>query len=227
VSALALGLRLAQDQLRVIHAGDPDEPALRDYLALGATRIEVLPVRDGSERARVLACCLESVDIILTGRRAEGPGSDGLLPYALAHELCLPMAGDILDAEVEHDRLVVRQLLPRGGRRRLALPIRSVLAVHPMAPKGLGYAYARRIAGKIETIVPAAGPGIEARPAGPAPLLGRAGRLSAPDTRSAHERMMAAVAPRLEGGAVVSNGSPLDKAQVILTYLRDNRLVDF
>jgi electron transfer flavoprotein beta subunit len=40
--ALALGQRLVGDALRIIHAGAIDEPALKDYLALGASTIEVV-----------------------------------------------------------------------------------------------------------------------------------------------------------------------------------------
>ena len=40
--ALAVARKLAGGPVRVIHVGHRDEPALRDYLALGAGAIEVL-----------------------------------------------------------------------------------------------------------------------------------------------------------------------------------------
>ena len=47
--ALALGQRIVGDALRIIHAGAIHEPALNDYLALGAGTIEVVTTPHGED----------------------------------------------------------------------------------------------------------------------------------------------------------------------------------
>ena len=52
-------------------------------------------------------------------------------------------------------------------------------------------------------------------------------RLKAHDGKSAHARMQSAVVSEAKGGVVAFEGTTVDKAQVILNYLREHRLVDF
>ena len=40
--AVELGLRLAGERLQLLHAGDPQEPALRGYLGMGLSEMTVL-----------------------------------------------------------------------------------------------------------------------------------------------------------------------------------------
>ena len=67
--ALAFARRLGGDDLLALHAGSAHEPALRDYLALGAGRIEVMAVPAGSDVAVPFAKRLAGIDLILTGGR--------------------------------------------------------------------------------------------------------------------------------------------------------------
>lgn len=74
-AALELGRQLAERhraQLDVVHAGDPANQALAEYLALGAREVEVLACRDGDDAAHALAARVEGYDLVLTGTRAEG-----------------------------------------------------------------------------------------------------------------------------------------------------------
>ncbi|MCE6983728.1 electron transfer flavoprotein subunit beta, partial [Pseudomonas frederiksbergensis] len=49
-----LGLQLAGDNLQVLHAGDPQEPALRAYLGMGLEHIDVLEQPQGADALGVL-----------------------------------------------------------------------------------------------------------------------------------------------------------------------------
>ncbi|WP_045836004.1 hypothetical protein [Hyphomicrobium sp. 99] len=231
--AMALGRRIAGDALRVIHAGAAEEPSLQDYLALGAGTIEVLPVEASGDTALVLAAYLKNVDIILTGSNTELGAGSGLLPYALARALSCPVVANVLDARVDKSAgeewdVEIRQFLPKGQRRRIACPLPLVMTVHPRAPVELKYAYARRMSGHITT---APEPAIADRVMPPdwtvetAPR--RPVRLKAQDRKSGHARMQSAVVSEAKGGVVAFEGTIVDKAQVMLNYLREHRLVDF
>ena len=73
--------------VEVFHAGDASNPALTDYLALGARRIEVIDCvsgPDGDDPVPALAKRLQGVSLVLTGTRAEG------WPRSLATRLWVP-----------------------------------------------------------------------------------------------------------------------------------------
>jgi electron transfer flavoprotein beta subunit len=215
----------------VIHAGSPGEPALGDYLALGATRIEVVPVPAGAGVLDQLAACLGNTDLILTGCGAEQGAGSGVLPYVLARSLGRPIAANVLEATVAGGELWVRQFLPKGRRRSLAVGLPVVLTVHPLAPVKLAYAHAGRVSGSIEA-VPSAAHTLAQPAAAPsawtiAPGTRQPVRLKAEERKPAHARLEAAISVQPKGGVVVIEGSHVDKAQVVLRYLREHRLVDF
>ncbi|MGE0022656.1 MAG: hypothetical protein AB7S70_03380 [Hyphomicrobium sp.] len=228
--AMGMGRRLAGDRLRVIYAGDVSEPALKDYLALGAGRVEVVRARAGGDVLAPLARVLHNVDIVLTGARAEDGAGSGLLPYALGQSLGRPVVGNVLEAHIEANEIILRQFLPKGRRRGIAAPLPAVLAVHPLAPVELRYAYARLSTGKIEER-PADGD-MAATPAHVSWCVETARRqpvrLKAEDkTKSAHARLLSAIATEARAGVVAIEGTCVDKAQVMLSFLREHRLVDF
>ncbi len=85
-TALTIALSLAQQHhatLDVLHAGDASNPALTEYLALGASRVEVLDAKPGDEIATALSQRLKGYDLVLTGTRAEGGSDSGMLPTSL------------------------------------------------------------------------------------------------------------------------------------------------
>lgn len=230
-AALALGQRLVGEALRIIHAGAIDEPALKDYLALGAGMIEVVAAPNGQDIVSVMSGLLEDVDLFLTGSRAESGAGSGLLPYALAKALGRPVVANVLDVEIEGVEALVRQFLPKGRRRGVAVSLPAILAVHPLTKVGLGYAYARRLSGRIVAVSPAIdgklGSGGRESPWTVEQTSRRPMRLKAEEKRSAHERMRAAVVSEAKGGVVAFEGTSVDKAQVVLNYLRNHRLIDF
>jgi electron transfer flavoprotein beta subunit len=226
--AMALGCKLGGDGARIVHAGEPNHAALKDYLAYGAGQIEVLKVSAGGDTLAAIAQHVKTADLILTGTRAEQGEGSGLLPYLLAHALNRPVIADVLDVQIEKGEARVRQFLPKGKRRLIAAPLPLVLAVHPLAPAELTYAHARRIAGRIDTITTPLAPGhSESDTWMIEPAARRSNQLKAPENRDGHARMVSYVESQAKGGAVAFEGSPVDKAQILLTYLREHRLVDF
>lgn len=233
-AALETGLALAQQHgalLDVLHAGDASNPALRDYLALGAARVEVLPCGEHDDATAALATRVQGYDLVLTGTCAEGAFDTGMLPYRLADALGYPLVGAAVDASVEAGHVTVRQFLPKGVRRRVQAPLPAVVAVHPLAPAQPRYAYARLRAGAVDatstvtmataTTDPEAGQWKLAAP------QRKPVRLAAPEKRSGHARMMSATTTESRGGSVVIEGSSVEKAQAILGYLREHQLIDY
>ena len=230
--AMALGRRIAGHSLRVLHAGAPEDPSLQDYLALGAGTIEVVAGSTEHNVISLLGHMLKTVDLILTGSRTEQGAGSGLLPYALAASLGRPVVANVLEAQVERNRVRVRQFLTKGKRRGIMATLPAVLVVHPFAPVELTYAHARRRSGRIVAtaaeISPMplaaddASPFWTFEPAARSPVL-----LKAQEKKTGHARMQSAIEMDQKGGVVAIEGSCVDKAQVVLTYLREHRLIDF
>ena len=66
-----------------------------------------------------------------------------------------PVVANVLDVEIEGAEARVRQFLPKGRRRGVAVSLPAILAVHPLTQVRLGYAYARRLSGRIVAVPPA------------------------------------------------------------------------
>ncbi|CDY75031.1 Electron transfer flavoprotein, beta subunit [Caballeronia glathei] len=227
-AALTMALAIAKDRgaaLDVLHAGDPSEPALQEYLALGAARVEVLDV-DGDAIA-ALAARLKGYDLVMTGTRAEGAYDSGMLPYRLADALGVALLGSAVDAAVQDAGVEVRQFMPKGLRRRVRASLPALVAVHPMANAAPRYAYARLREGTIAPVVTRAAADAESLQWTIRPAAAKPARLAAAEKRSGHARMLSATTTESRGGSVVIEGSSVEKAQVILAYLREHQLVDY
>lgn len=229
-SALEIARSLARAhgaQLEVLHAGDPANLALTDYLALGAPRVDVLACGDGDDAAALLAERLRGIPLVLTGTRAEGAYDTGMLPYRLADALGYALVDSALELTLEGDRLAVTQFLPKGFRRSVEAALPAVVAVHPQAAATPRYAYARACAGTVEPH------GVEsAREASAdawriAAVERKPIKLAAAEKRSGHARMLTATTTESRGGNVVIEGTSVEKAQAILGYLREHRLIDY
>ncbi|WP_434110836.1 electron transfer flavoprotein subunit beta/FixA family protein [Paraburkholderia caffeinilytica] len=233
-AALTIALSLAKKHgatLDVLHAGDPSNPALTEYLALGARTVEVLEVSATPElqgdAIAPLAARLRGYDLVLTGTRAEGAFDSGMLPYRVASALDMPLVGAAVDLTLRDGCAEVRQFMPKGLRRRVEVQLPALIAVHPMANAAPSYAYARLREGTIRPVA-AQSPGNlddlawTTRPATAKPV-----RLAAAEKRSGHARMLSATTTESRGGSVVIEGSSVEKAQVILAYLREHQLVDY
>jgi electron transfer flavoprotein beta subunit len=243
-AALAAGLALlppgdtlshnaaAMPQLDVWHAGDPSNPALREYLAVGAQRVNVLPIEEGDDATDALSEILKNYDLLLTGTRAEVGMGSGMLPYAVAARMRARVLHDATRVTFEGDEVRVKQFLPKGLRRNVAATLPAVVVVHPLAELTPRFAYARMQRGQIDTAPITAGTSApdatdstgqwQWTPARAKPI-----RLAAGEKRSGHARMVSATTTESRGGSVVNSGSPVEKAQMILAYLREHQLVDY
>ena len=238
-AALTLALSLAKTHgatLDVLHAGDGSNPALSEYLALGARAVEVLEMHgtcaSQADAATLLAARLRGYDLVLTGTRAEGAFDSGMLPYRVAHALQMPLVGAAVDLSLRDGCAQVRQFMPKGLRRRVEVQLPALIAVHPLANAAPTYAYARLREGalRVSAAQTATGPHATSpddlawtiRPATAKPV-----RLAAAEKRSGHARMLSATTTESRGGSVVIDGSSVEKAQVILAYLREHQLVDY
>jgi electron transfer flavoprotein beta subunit len=249
-AALEIGRMLGERhgaQCDVLHAGDPANPALEEYLALGAPRVEVLNCSDADDAAAALAKRLAGYDLVLTGTRAEGAFDSGMLPYQLAQKLGYPLVGAAVEMEIVsgvHDARAgaelqpaadtvtaicahVRQFLPKGVRRRVAVSLPAVIAVHPLAATTPRYAYARLRAGSVTDQPGHAPHNAEADHWVLAAATARPVRFAAPEKRSGHSRMLAATTTESRGGSVVIDGTSVEKAQAVLNYLREHQLIDY
>jgi electron transfer flavoprotein beta subunit len=230
-AALELGFSLAPaERLTVLCAGMVGKDSLRDYLGLGAASIEVLTAARDGDIIPALAARLRGYDIVLCGARAEGQSASGLLPYMLAESLQMPLIGDVLEAGLQGRTLTVRQFLPKGLRRRLQADAPAVLAVHPRAPQTRQFAYARACAGRIQYAASGNQPAAAKAPNWLVePMTRRPQPLKAKVAQSGHNRMLGAIGgdTGARGGQVVKQGSAEQKAQALLAYLREHRLVNF
>jgi len=229
-AALELARKLAkthQAALEVVHAGDPSNPALTEYLALGAERIDVLACGDRDDAAPALAKRLLGCDLVLTGTRAEGAYDTGMLPYRVAAALRFPLIGSAVDVSIDNGRVAVRQFLPKGLRRRIDAALPAVVAVHPLANAAPRYAYARSQAGSIVPNPTAMQADMEAAQWTVTRAERKPVKLAAAEKRSGHARMLSATTTESRGGSVVIDGSSVEKAQVILAYLREHQLIDY
>ena len=230
--ALALGLNLAS-KVKVLHVGTPSNPALQDYLALGATQIDVVP--NSGDVIEDLAAQLTDANLILTGTRAENGEDSGLLPYLLAAKLNLPIVADALEIKANREQLEVLQFLPKGRRRRVLVNLPAVVAVHPSAAIALHFVHARKNLGNINTLhasdTKAKSPQFASKQSDlkqwRAEPVRKPIKLVAQTAQTGHERLMAAISNKAKGGTVVNEGNNVEKAQVILRYLREHQLIEF
>jgi electron transfer flavoprotein beta subunit len=226
VAAMAQAFKLGGPQTRVVYAGSSDDACLQDYLALGAARIDVLSVESRHDPLPALCDFVKRADVVVTGLRTENGVGSGLLPYALAQALGRPIVAQIIGAQTSDATLRLRQFLPKGRRRMIEAKMPVVITVHPLAPSDLKYAHARRISGRIDAIEPvrdvaAQAPlwTVDAHPRRPVPL-------TAAKDENGHARMLALIETKARGGTVAFEGTSVDKAQILFSYLRNNRLID-
>src|SRR3954471_2658462 len=123
--ALELALRLLEagqaTRIHALHAGNPVEPALRDYLGMGLDRLEVLETAPapGTDLVPALTARLRELapTLILTGAVAEGGEDSGMVPYLIAQALNRTLVPDIVSIEFSDDEAALTQALRRGQRR--------------------------------------------------------------------------------------------------------------
>lgn len=249
--ALETARQLSSGALRALHVGDPQDAALPDYLAFGAHCVEVLPLAPGNDAVAGLAEHVRGAKLILCGTRAQSGEASGMLPYLLAATLKRPILADVLEIQLAGDTVKATQFLPKGRRRTVTVSLPAIVMMHPLATAVPRYAYARRVAGRIETLASLtpdrsatvhptssaaraasapADPTISGQPGSPWTLESADRvpvKLKAPDRRSGHARMLAATVAASRGGQVLTQGSDVEKAQAVLAYLREHDLIAF
>lgn len=150
--ALETARQLSGGALRTLHVGDPQDAALPDYLAFGASSIEVLPLASGDDTIAALTQQVRGAQLVLCGTRAQSGEASGMLPYVLAAALKRPILANVLEVQLIGDSVKATQFLPKGRRRTVTVSLPAVIAMHPLATAVPRYAYARRVAGRIETL---------------------------------------------------------------------------
>ncbi len=224
LAALALAGGLSTE-LTVLYAGAAEDAALADYLAQGAAAVRVLAVEAGQDILPALIEAVKDHDLILCGGRAGNGAGSGMLPYLLAEALERPLLPDAMALEVCGKELRITQGLAKGVRRTLSAALPLVSSVDKRAASAGGWSYAALRQGAIRR-QQAAGPAFAQPRREPAR---RARALVAASRASGHDRMLGAIAGSdgKQPGRVVKQGDPVEKAQVVLEYLRHHQLVDF
>ncbi|MFT0179163.1 electron transfer flavoprotein subunit beta [Pseudomonas benzopyrenica] len=227
--AVELGLRLVGDKLRVLHAGDPAEEALRGYLGMGVPALHVLEQPAGADALPALGETLREVGagLVLTGSQAETGEGSGLLPYLLAETLGWPLVVGLAAVEaVEGGQATVLQALPRGQRRRLRVRLPFVASVDSAAPAPRQSAFgpARRGELQVETTEVVQDSLFENGELQPAKA--RPKRLKVIKAKTAADRFKAATAKASgDGGQVLKDLTPEAAAAAIFKVLREEGVV--
>ena len=158
----------------VLHAGDPDEPALRGYLALGAPCVQTIDVPRDRDVLDPLAALLSDYALVLCGSRGESGMGSGLLPICWRSVWAVRYCPTCSPPSWPAARSGRGSFCP-GRRRDMEADLPALLTVHPAAPFEPRYAYARERAGRVLPV---------AAPAQAAPLAD-AWRIEPADARRA------------------------------------------
>ena len=223
--AVELGLRLVGEQLQLVHAGNPEEEALRGYLGMGISELTVLQQPAGADALPVLAEYLVNAgaQMVLTGSQAETGEGSGMLPYLLAERLGWPLVVGLAEVEsVENGSASVLQALPRGQRRRIKvrLPFLASIDSAGPTPRQSAFGPARRGQLDAEDVVIVEDElfaEAQLQPARPRPK-----RLKVIQGKTAADRLKAATAKASgDGGQVLRDVTPEAGAEAIFKLLRE------
>ena len=221
--AVELGLRLAGERLQLVHAGDPQEEALRAYLGMGLGEMAVLEQPPGADALPVLTDYLRhaGAQLVLTGSQAETGEGSGMLPFLLAEQLGWPLVVGLAEVEkIENGLAQVLQALPRGQRRRLKVRLPFIASVDNAAPAARQSAFgpARRgqlLASEVAIVDDSLLAEAQLQAARPRPK-----RLKVIKAKTGAERMKAATAKAAGGGGqVLKEVSPQAGAEAIFKLL--------
>ena len=152
--ALEMALGLKPAEIEAIHAGDPADRALRDYLGMGLRSITVLETSAKSDPAFALAerLRIRVPDLLLTGLRAESSEGSGFIPYLIAERLKFPIVHNICSLAVDQGSAKLVQALPNGQRRAVRCPLPLVATVGAAAPNPRQSAFARAKSGRLKVL---------------------------------------------------------------------------
>lgn len=221
--ALELALNLAPDQLELLHAGNPNEPVLRQYLGMGVDQLTVLDQPQESDAIPALINYLSEspADIIFTGIKAEQGESSGMTPYLIAEQLKLPLVPNIAAIKNITGRTAeVLQALPRGQRRLIKVNMPFVASIDDAATTPRQSAFGKAKKGIINSVdFPVSIDEVRAN-WNAQPAKKRPKRLKVMKAKTAADRFKAATASsKNEGGSVIENKSPAEAAKAIYDLL--------
>lgn len=219
--AVELALGIAGVNVRLVHAGNPDEPALREYLGMGTGTMTVLRMTPEADPVPALAAYLRAArpQIVLMGARAEGGEDSGLVPYLLAQALEAPLVPGIVSLSLKGECVEMLQGLPRGRRRSLAanLPLVATVPVMAPAPRMSAFGLARRGSIEVKDVTAIADEARAAWTEGPARR--RPKRIKVMKAASAADRVRAVTEMAAGKGKVLQNVPPEEAAKAIFDYL--------
>ncbi|RMO78540.1 Electron transfer flavoprotein subunit beta [Pseudomonas syringae pv. philadelphi] len=227
--AVELGLQLVGDNLQVLHAGNPEEPALRAYLGMGLSELHVLEQPDGADALAALRDYIRDsgAQMVLAGSQAETGEGSGMLPFLLAEGLGWPVVTGLAEVESwSNGTAMVLQALPRGQRRRLKvrLPFLATVDNAAPAPRQSAYGPAQRGLVEVEAVEAVSDELCTAQSLRPA--KSRPKRLKVIKAKSGADRMKAATAKASGGAGQVLKGLAAEEsAAAILKLLIDEGVV--
>lgn len=226
--ALELALNLPDAEIHAVHAGDPSQAALRDYLGMGLERLTVLAMPSGSDPIPALIAHLAQLapDMIFAGSHAEAGEDSGMLPYLIAQGLGHAIVADVAGATVASGWASLTQGLPRGRRRLIETRLPVVAIVNAAAPEPRQSAFARARRGVIDSIgvdAPADAflKACEIRPWRPRPKLMRV-----PTSGNALDRLKAMTETKSGAGMLLIQPSAEEAARAIYDYLLEKRMIE-
>ncbi|WCN08992.1 electron transfer flavoprotein subunit beta [Marinomonas mediterranea] len=227
--ALELGLKLSGTNLRVAHAGNPEDAVLRQYAGMGLKEMTVLKQSIEVDVIPSLRHYIESqsAQIALLGVRSESGESSGMVPYILAESLGWPIVSRVADiVSVENGIAEVLLALPRGQRRAVSVRLPFIATVDNAAPAPRQTAYGPAQRAKIDVIdVPEVQDELRVNWS-EAPAKPRPKRLKVVKAKTAAERFKAATAKAQGGsGKVMSDESAEEKAQAIFDLLIEEKVI--
>ncbi|SMC93218.1 electron transfer flavoprotein beta subunit [Fulvimarina manganoxydans] len=201
--------------VRGLHAG-PSDDQLREALGHGLGEADWLEIEDRVDPVPALIDHLKAAapDIVIAGRRGEGTGDTGLVPYALAEALDMPIIADVVGVSpgAGSGTVSIEQALKKGARRRLVVQLPVLVTIHPLAPPPSPFAFAAARRGTIrhERIEATGLP-----TAKPSPFVER-------PYRARPKMMRQAGAGQAGEKAVLVGPTPEEAAERILAFLEDN-----
>lgn len=226
--ALQVALELGSDnRIHLIHAGNPDQRILRDYLGMGLAEMTVLRVPERSDVIPSLVSHLQQLQpaLVLTGTQSEQGPSSGYLPYGVAKGLGYPIVPAIAALELTDGSAKLLQALPRGRRRAINVSLPLVATVDKVAatPRQTAFGMARR--GQVNVIEGIEGTPPTVLPWQERPARRRPKRLKVMAGGSAADRLKAASQMQAGKGALMVDPDPDEAARAIYDYLVEEGII--
>lgn len=227
--AVELGLKLAGKALTVVHAGNAQEPVLRQYAGMGLPSLTVLAQESNCDALPVLVSFLKDkpIDVVLTGVRAESGESSGMLPYLLAEQLGWPLVPRVAEIlHVKEGEAEVLLALPRGQRRSVIVSVPFIASIDNAAEEARQTAFGPGLRADFNVLAVENVPDEAARQWQINTAKPRPKRLKMVKAKTAADRMKAATAkPMGSGGKIMKDETAAEKAQAIFDLLLEEKVV--